>query len=72
MTHEERLTLRDLWLMTFPSQFLLQTCKEGRMAHLKGVGKVLQLSGPGRYSAGVSYQLFIGMRPLLVSRSLHR
>lgn len=42
------------------------------MIHLKGVEKLLQLAGPEQYSTGPSYQLFMGIRPLLVSKHEHQ
>ena len=58
--------LKDISAYENYNQSMLPTSKYGWMAHLKGVGKVLQLSGPDNYSTGVSYQLFLGIRHLLV------
>ncbi|KAE9367201.1 hypothetical protein N431DRAFT_429902 [Stipitochalara longipes BDJ] len=48
------------------AESMLPTSKYGWMAHLKGVGKILQLCGPDNYSTGVSYRLFLGIRHLLI------
>ncbi|KAH8659281.1 hypothetical protein BGZ60DRAFT_414955 [Tricladium varicosporioides] len=48
------------------AEAMLPTSQEGKSAHLKGVGKVMQLSGPSKFVTGVPYQLFVGIRPLLL------
>lgn len=52
-------------------QVMVPTSKEGWMAHVRGVGELMRLSGPKVFSSGVPYKLFVGFRPLLVSEALY-
>ena len=42
---------------------------EGLKMHINAVARILQANGPQRYQTGVSHRLFIGFRPLLVSKN---
>ena len=39
---------------------------------MKGVGELMQQNGPHAHTSGVTYKLFIGFRPLLVSIASYR
>ncbi|KAK2791436.1 hypothetical protein FQN52_004870 [Onygenales sp. PD_12] len=41
----------------------------GISAHVKGVGRLIQTNGPDQYKSGMLHKLFVGFRPLLITKA---
>ncbi|KAK2755517.1 hypothetical protein FQN54_006457 [Arachnomyces sp. PD_36] len=41
----------------------------GLSAHVKGVAQLIQANGPDRYKSGMFHKLFVGFRPLLITKA---
>lgn len=47
-------------------KWLVPTSREGWIAHIRGIGRMMEMCGPESFARPVSHQLFIGFRPLVV------
>ncbi|KAM3065067.1 hypothetical protein ACMFMG_006171 [Clarireedia jacksonii] len=52
------------------AEILLPTLGSGAMIHVKGVQDFMQLYTPNAYVSGMSHQLFVGFRPILIVHSV--
>lgn len=66
------MTKQYLQAQTDLNKTFLPTSKDSGLIHAKGVGHLLQRRGPLFYSTGVAHKLFVGFRPILVSKQSHR
>ena len=47
---------------------MMPKLEPGWMMHIKGVGDLAERLGPEPFSSGILHSMFMGFRPLLVSR----
>ncbi|RDH21190.1 hypothetical protein M747DRAFT_349721 [Aspergillus niger ATCC 13496] len=48
------------------AEWLVPTSREGWIAHIRGIGRMMEMCGPESFARPVSHQLFIGFRPLVI------
>jgi hypothetical protein len=53
--------------VAYTLQVMNPASKHGWVAHVKGVGELMQRHGPVAHVSGIAHKLFVGFRPLLVS-----
>ncbi|PGH03467.1 hypothetical protein GX51_04041 [Blastomyces parvus] len=51
------------------TELMLPDSAYGISAHIKGVGRLIQTTGPDQYKSGILHKLFVGFRPLLITRA---
>lgn len=47
-------------------KWLIPTSREGWVAHIRGIGRMMELCRPESFTKPISQQLFVGFRPLIV------
>lgn len=47
-------------------KWLVPTSREGWIAHIRGIGRMMEMCGPESFTGPIAHQLFIGFRPLVV------
>lgn len=53
-------------------QLMSPSSRNGWKAHIVGIRQIIRLSGPDCFSSRIPYQLFNGIRPLIVSKDTQR
>ncbi|PYH84595.1 hypothetical protein BO82DRAFT_381399 [Aspergillus uvarum CBS 121591] len=48
------------------AELLIPTSRDGWIAHVRGIGRMMELCGPQSFNKPVSHQLFLGFRPLIL------
>jgi hypothetical protein len=70
LSETSAIELYDAAYMRSPChQVMMPTTSDGWMAHIQGVAAMMHSRGPLAFSEGIPHLLFVGFRPLIVSRS---
>ncbi|PYH75308.1 uncharacterized protein BO88DRAFT_421591 [Aspergillus vadensis CBS 113365] len=48
------------------AEWLVPTSREGWIAHIRGIGRMMEMCGPESFIGPIAHQLFIGFRPLVI------
>ncbi|GFN17056.1 Zn(II)2Cys6 transcription factor domain-containing protein [Aspergillus tubingensis] len=48
------------------AEWLVPTSREGWIAHIRGIGRMMEMCGPESFTGPIAHQLFIGFRPLVI------
>ncbi|RAK90225.1 hypothetical protein BO79DRAFT_262873 [Aspergillus costaricaensis CBS 115574] len=48
------------------AEWLVPTSREGWIAHIRGIGRMMEMCGPESFTRPIAHQLFIGFRPLVI------
>ncbi|RMZ45311.1 hypothetical protein CA14_006667 [Aspergillus flavus] len=48
------------------AELLIPTSRDGWIAHVRGIGRMMELCGPRTFNKPISHQLFLGFRPMIL------